>query len=147
MVKNPARVLGFTIIELVFVIAMIGIFAVAIIVLINPIKRINQARDSKVKSDISQIATGLQNYFVLNSLFPTSPETTLVTSGDLRTYPIPPEGGSYIYSRSNVCVAGACEASIYGTLKDPSISGSGNVWCWRSATGKMIELSLSSCTP
>lgn len=79
---------AFTLIELLIVIAVLGILAAAIITAINPVKRINQAKDSTVKSDMSQIVNALQAYFVGQNppVYPPALED-LLTSNDLKTIP------------------------------------------------------------
>src|SRR3990167_10336739 len=56
---------GFTLIELLIVIAIVGILAAAILVAINPGKRMAQARDAQRKNDISAIANALIGYYAL----------------------------------------------------------------------------------
>jgi len=53
---------AFTLIELLIVIAIIGILAGAILVAANPAKRLKQARDSQRKTDINSIANALVSY-------------------------------------------------------------------------------------
>ncbi len=61
MTKNHAR-RGFTIIELVVVITVLGIIAAFTLRAFNPAKRLKQARDSQRKTDISMIANALSDY-------------------------------------------------------------------------------------
>lgn len=64
------RIKGFTLIELLIVIAILGILAAAVLVAINPGKRLAQARDAQRKSDISAIANALVGYYTINSYYP-----------------------------------------------------------------------------
>ncbi len=141
---------GFSLIELVITLAMLLIMVAGILAWINPLKRINQAKDTKVKSDIDQIASSLQHYFALSLTYPVNPSTELITSGDLRTYPIPPDGGSYSYLRNASCPNTGCEVCVYGSLYDPSnpaLRTQDPVWCWRSASGALSEMPRVNCTP
>jgi len=61
---------GFTLIELLIVIAIVGILAAAILVAINPGKRMAQARDAQRKNDISAIANALIGYYALIGNYP-----------------------------------------------------------------------------
>jgi type IV pilus assembly protein PilA len=58
---------GFTLIELLVVIAIIGILAAVVLVAINPAQRIAEANDSKVKSNIGQVATALEACYTANA--------------------------------------------------------------------------------
>lgn len=60
--NNSKFHLGFTLIELVVVIALIGILSTSLIVLINPKVQIQKANDNKRKADLRQIQAGLEIY-------------------------------------------------------------------------------------
>lgn len=57
---------GFTLIELILVIAIIIIIASAIFVALNPAKRLGDANDSRRWSDANQILSGVHQYIVDN---------------------------------------------------------------------------------
>lgn len=65
-----SKLKAFTLVELLIVIAILGILAAAIMVAINPGKRTKQARDAQRKSDINAIANALIGYFVITGNFP-----------------------------------------------------------------------------
>lgn len=133
---------GFTLIELLIVIAILGILSGGVFIAINPLKRINQAKDSKIKNDVGQLAQALQAYYTTSQYYPTA-LSDLVTSGDLK---ITPTGYSY-YRNSNCATSPytGCEAVVYATLNDPVATG--NVWCWRSATNVASEVSSAGGPP
>lgn len=153
--KFPIKWKGFTLLELIIAIAVMGILAAAVIVSINPNKRQNQARDAAVKSDIGQIATALQSFFTSGTAG-TYPGglSSLTVDGDLKSIPFPPSpgSGSYTYVPAD-SGGGACDgistfctyARVSYPLFDPLTTG--DVWCWQSLTGKGQELSLAACTP
>ncbi len=59
---------GFTLIEMLIVIAVIGILASVVLVGLGPIQR--QARDSRRISDVRQVQTALELYFTRNGGYP-----------------------------------------------------------------------------
>lgn len=115
MHPKPNR--GFTLIELLIVIAVIGILAAVTLVIIDPIKRIGQARDAGKKNDIAQIQRALESYLAVNGNYPPNTENDwslwdcsnkgvgfiqpLVTSGELKKSPSAPSvdvnGCGYYY--------------------------------------------------
>lgn len=139
---------GFTLIELLVVITLLGILAAGVLVAINPLKRINQATDSLIKSDISQLTNATQAYFTLNQSYP-SDLGQLVTNGDLKTQPKIPNTNSF-YSLAvtpSGCTGNAASpcsnVAVYAPLNDMQTSG--NVWCWRSSTNTTTELPSATC--
>jgi len=64
--KFYSRQSSFTLIELLIVIAIIAIIAGAILVAINPAKRMAQAQDSRRWSEVESIATAISAYVVDN---------------------------------------------------------------------------------
>lgn len=158
ILHNPYSIIhkarGFTLIELLIVIAILGILAAAVLVAVNPVKRQNQAKDTQIKSDIGQIATGLVAYFTTpgTGSYPSAAQglNQLVVNQDLTRVPVPPAGGSYEYAVSPGGCAGTAAspctaATVSEPLYDPVTAG--NLWCWRSATGNAAELAAAACTP
>lgn len=137
---------AFTLIELLVVIALFAVLIAGSVIAINPGKRINQANDSKIYSDIGQIGLSLKAYYTDNSYYPVN-LTDLVSAGDLKSLPAAPDGASYNYTRTSGCNTAPydnCESMVYYSLFDPDTTG--NVWCWRSALGQAQELSAAACT-
>ena len=62
--------LGFTMIELLIVIAILGILAVAVLSAINPIEQINRGRDTGSRSDAEQLLTAIDRYYAMQGYFP-----------------------------------------------------------------------------
>ncbi len=62
--------LGFTMIELLVVIAVIGILAVALLSTLNPLEQIRKGRDTRTRSDMSQLVGGIERYNASLGYFP-----------------------------------------------------------------------------
>lgn len=61
---------GFTLVELLIVIALIAILSVAVLATLNPIEQINKARDSRVQNDASEVLSAYERYFAAKSEYP-----------------------------------------------------------------------------
>lgn len=133
---------GFTLLELLIVIALIAVLATGAVMAINPAKRVRQANDTRIKTDISQIATALESYFTTNRIYPQSLGN--LVPHELKSIPLPPAGDTYNYSRTAVCSELSCGSSLSYPLEDPAIQG--GLWCWRSISGQAVE-TASGCSP
>ncbi len=76
---------GFTLLELLIVIVIIGILALLIIPNITSAPK--KARDTKRKTDITTVRKGLEEYYVSNNAYPVSASATVISSAlaDLST--------------------------------------------------------------
>src|SRR5271157_1626358 len=61
---------GFTLVELLIVIALLGVIATIVIAAINPAEQANRASDAGQKADASQIVSAIQRYYAANSEYP-----------------------------------------------------------------------------
>lgn len=61
---------GFTLVEIIVVIGLIGVLVTATIVLINPPHQFRKAYDSQRKSDMKQLQTALEVYKADNNSYP-----------------------------------------------------------------------------
>lgn len=61
---------GFTMIELLVVIAVIGILAVALLATLNPLEQIRKGRDTRTRSDASQLTSAIERYNASLGYFP-----------------------------------------------------------------------------
>lgn len=68
--KKINKFKGFTILELTIVIAIIGLIAVALFILLNPFKQIQKSQDSKRKHELSQINKVLEDYYNDKQCYP-----------------------------------------------------------------------------
>ena len=63
--KDSAK--GFTLIELLLVIAIIAILALVVIVALNPVKRLQDARNARRYADVDSILTAVHEYIIDNN--------------------------------------------------------------------------------
>ena len=89
---------GFTLLELLIVIVIIGILALLIIPNITSAPK--KARDTQRKTDLKAVQKGLEEYFVSNNVYPND-LPTLTTSNPpiLKTVPTDPKNtAEYVYT-------------------------------------------------
>lgn len=75
------RIKGFTLIEVLVVIAMISLLVVGLIIAINPTVQLQKTRDGRRKSDIRLIQTALQLYRADQGGYPDSIPNFFATGG------------------------------------------------------------------
>ncbi|TXG76519.1 prepilin-type N-terminal cleavage/methylation domain-containing protein [Candidatus Dojkabacteria bacterium] len=119
----PVNQKGFTLVELLVVIGILGILMVGALVALNPLGRFNQAKDATARGTIDQVSAAIQSYYAANQTYPTN-IAAMVTSGDLQTTPTGPNGSALVYS-----VNGSTGAAVGFTMVS---SASGAVFCWKS---------------
>lgn len=97
---------GFTLLELLIVIVIIGILALLIIPNITSAPK--KARDTQRKTDMRAIQKGLEEYFVSNNVYPaalTALTDTSTGSPIMKTLPTDPKAGTasfgYVYTPAN----------------------------------------------
>lgn len=61
---TPKNAKGFTLIELLIVIAIIGFLAAAILVAVDPVRRIHEARNARRSAEVNAILNAVLNYQV-----------------------------------------------------------------------------------
>jgi len=66
--KNMLK--GFTLVELLIVIALIAILSVAVLATINPIEQSNKARDAKFKNDAAEVMNAYERYYASQNKYP-----------------------------------------------------------------------------
>ncbi len=63
---------GFTLIEMLVVIAILGLLATVLLVTINPVAQIQKANDARRKGDLNQLQHALEMYYQDNGSYPPS---------------------------------------------------------------------------
>lgn len=81
MPKN-SRGFGFTLVEVLIAVGIIGAIVTAFIVILNPSKQIGKANDARRKSDIKTIQSALEQFRADNGAYP----KFFVTSSGIYTY-------------------------------------------------------------
>lgn len=61
---------GFTLVELLIVIGLLGAIALIVIAAINPIEQSNRARDARFNADGGQMISAIERFFASHSKFP-----------------------------------------------------------------------------
>lgn len=116
---------GFTLVELLIVIAILGVLGAVLITILNPGTQFKRARDAQRRSDLSQIQRALELYYQDNGKYP---ETTGWINSTAGEFWIPGLDANYIKKMPadplNSCSTGVptsdtCYAYIY--FSDPNL--------------------------
>jgi prepilin-type N-terminal cleavage/methylation domain-containing protein len=118
---------GFTLLELLIVIVIIGILAVLIVP--NLTQGPQRARDSQRKSDLRNVKTALETYFNDGNSYPNVANyaaLTVLTPNQIKTLPVDPKGGTAAapgYSYAATCSGSPVSCTSYvltATLENSS---------------------------
>lgn len=71
---------GFTLVELLIVIALIAILSVAVLATINPIEQTNKARDAQFKNDSAEVLSAFERYFASSNKYPWNVATVAINA-------------------------------------------------------------------
>ncbi len=118
---------GFTLIEMLVVVAIIGLLSSAVLVGLSEAR--TRARDARRIADIREIQNGLENYYFTNGTYPLDVYQALKD----QQLPEDPQGGKYAYIRksSQSYVLGAClendrQSGISGYNSNDNVSPIGS---------------------
>lgn len=104
---------GFTLLELLIVIVIIGILALIIVPgLVSGPKR---ARDAQRKSDLRGVKNALETYYNDNNSYPSGDYAGLtgqLVTDYIQTIPTDPKSGNPGYTYEPTCASGTCSAYI-----------------------------------
>lgn len=81
---------GFTMIELLVVISVIGVLAVAVLSTINPIEQINKGRDTRTRSDAAQLINAAERYYAIQEEYPWNYQQTGAAADPAEPYGFDP---------------------------------------------------------
>ncbi len=81
MKKKLLQSKGFTLVELLIVIALIGILSVAVLATINPIEQTNKARDAQFRNDAAEVLSADERYYASQNAYPWNNSSVGVTVG------------------------------------------------------------------
>jgi len=70
LIKTVRQSVGFTMIELLIVIAILGILAVAVLSAIDPVEQINRGRDTGTRSDAEQLISAIDRLYAFRGYYP-----------------------------------------------------------------------------
>lgn len=110
---------SFTLIEILVVIAIIGVLSAAVLVAVNPVKRAGKARDAQRKSDMSQVKTALEVYFVTNGQYPFTGNDPYLFESWWGDYPYLGINGNRPYSGPTAYIPNLAPDYIKRLPKDP----------------------------
>lgn len=134
---------AFTLVELLIVIAVMGVLAGAVLVAINPQEKTYAANDSKVMGHVNQIAHALQTYTANASTLGVYPTTAqglaqLVTYKELEVLPVAPSGyATYTYYGTTAV------AKVSGEIKSAKFRGAVAApasYCWLSTSATAVVI-------
>ncbi len=94
VVSRLKKGLGFTLIEVLVVVGILGVLLTMVLVAINPVKQLQATRDTQRASDLKGVQTALEAYRVGNNIYPVSTIDYQITGA--------PWGGSWQGYLSNV---------------------------------------------
>jgi prepilin-type N-terminal cleavage/methylation domain-containing protein len=148
---------GFTLVELLIVTVILVVLAGAVLLAIDPTKKIKAAKDTTVKSDMGQLINALQAYYTnpnngnmypltavgLGGLIPNELKSLPQQQTGTAPCPTTPDGTT---SNTNYCYVvdtTGKQAAVWGTLFSTGTA----VWCWDSTSGAFRTEILATTIP
>lgn len=106
MTQKNLRFRGFTLVELLIVIALISILSVAVLATINPIEQTNKARDAKFKNDAAEVLSAYERYYASQNAYPWNMAPTAIGTSVASGTKIAIGGTDPLFGVVSVTVAG-----------------------------------------
>ncbi|MFZ2024953.1 MAG: type II secretion system protein [Microgenomates group bacterium] len=80
---------GFTLVELLIVIALLGALAIGLIGALDPFEQLKKGTDTGTRDLVNQVQTAVLRYYATTNRMPWTDEATAFTETDLATDPMP----------------------------------------------------------
>jgi prepilin-type N-terminal cleavage/methylation domain-containing protein len=138
---------GFTLIEILIVVAIIGILASVVLVGLGPVQR--RGRDARRISDLRQIQTALELYYNINGSYPAPAGGNIVPRSALVPAVVPnlpkdPGGSEYMYGtdsgNASYVVGAKLEESGNPAMSDAPQSALYGVNCGKTPNIYCVQL-------
>ncbi len=97
---------GFTLVELLIVIGLLGAIAIIVISAINPIEQSNRARDTKYRADATQLISAIERYYTQKSEFVWQTQTPATYTSSDTAFPFITATDPNV----GICTTSACVA-------------------------------------
>jgi prepilin-type N-terminal cleavage/methylation domain-containing protein len=160
---------AFTLVEVLVSIAVLAIIVAIVIVSVNPVKRINAAKDTTTKTDVGQIVNALQRHYSNTEKYTYPQKLEELQGNELKTVPKQQTGAydcsgnpttaeaqEYCYAVNPEGTAAALWGTTWGEAEIPATASAGTTptttttrayyWCWDSATGSYRSLTDAPAT-
>jgi prepilin-type N-terminal cleavage/methylation domain-containing protein len=110
IVSGPQRK-GFTLLEILLVIAAIGILAAIVLIAINPNRQLAQARNAQRRSDVLAISNSIAQRLIDEAA--NNPTTSIIT---LMPTGVPTNGANWRHVHRNAIASGTTDCAVSGSI-------------------------------
>jgi len=111
MKNQKSKTSGFTLVELLIVITIIGVLAGTVFAALNPLERTRRAQDARAVSAAKEAVDACERYLSAGGALACPICNDLITAGELKT-------GGCTYVGSITCsAAGSCTANTTATIR------------------------------